>query len=68
MFEAFIYCLKDQGFINKTKQKQVKYLEARSKSQTRTVYLLPKIHKPVNTWTDSNAPPGRPIISDCGPD
>ena len=33
---------------------------------TRTFYLLPKIHKPVNTWPDNNTPPGRLIISDCG--
>ena len=62
-FNSIICCLKDEGHIN---DKQVKYLEARSKSQTRIFYLLPKIHKPVNTWTDSNTPPGRPIISDCG--
>ena len=62
-FNSIIYCLKDEGHIN---DKQVKYLAAMSKSQTRTFYLLPKIHKPVNTWTDSNTPPGRPIISDCG--
>ena len=43
-FNAIIYCLKDQGHIN---DKQVKYQAARSKSQTRTFYLLPKIHKPV---------------------
>ena len=60
---AIIYCWQHEGHINK---KQVKYLAARSKSQTRNFYLLPKIHKPVNTWTDSNTPPGRPIISDCG--
>ena len=62
-FNAIIYSLQDEGHINK---KQVKYLAARSKSQRRNFYLLPKIHKPVNTWTDSNTPPGRPIISDCG--
>ena len=61
MFNAIICCLKDEGHIN---DKQVKYLAARSKSQTRTFYLLSKIHKPVNTWTDNNIPPGRPIISD----
>ena len=62
-FNSIICCLKDEGRIN---DKQVKYLAARSKSQTRKFYLLPKIHKAVNTWTDSNTPPGRPIISDCG--
>ena len=60
-FNAIIYCLKDQGHIS---DKQVKYLAARSKSQKRTFYLFPKIHKPVNTWTGSNKPPGRPVISD----
>ena len=62
-FNVIIYCLKDQGHIN---NKQVKYLAARSKSQTRKLYLLQKIRKPINTWIDSNTPPGRPIISDCG--
>ena len=62
-FIAIIYRLQDKGHINK---KQVKYLAAKSKSQTRTFYLLRKIHKPVNTWTNSNTPPCRPIISDCG--
>ena len=50
MFNAIIYCLQDEGHINK---KQVIYLAARSKSQTRKFYPLPKFHKPVNTWTDS---------------
>ena len=63
MFNAIIYCLIDEGHIN---DKHVKYLASRSKSQTRKVYLLPKMHTPVNTWTDSNTPTGRPIISDCG--
>ena len=49
-FNSIICCLKDEGHIN---EKQVKYLAARSKSQTRKFCLLPKIHKPVNTWTDS---------------
>ena len=40
-FNAIIYCLQDEGHFNK---KQVKYLATRSKSQTRKVYLLPKIH------------------------
>ena len=62
-FNTIIECLKDDGHINK---KQAKYLEARVESQTRKFYLLPKIHKPVNSWTDVNTPPGRPIISDCG--
>ena len=31
------------------------------------MYLLPKIHKPVDKWSISNKmPPGRPIVSDCG--
>ena len=59
-FNPNIYCLKYEGHINK---KQVKYQAAISISQTSTFYLLPKIH---NTWTDSNTPPGRPLISDYG--
>ena len=30
----------------------------------RRFYLLPKIHKPLDKWTDHNTPQGRPIISD----
>ena len=62
-FNAIIYFLNDERHINK---KLVNYLAARSKSQTNKLYLLPKIHKPVNTWTDSYTPHGRPLISDYG--
>ena len=30
----------------------------------RKFYLLPKIHKPIEKWLDSQTPPGRPIVSD----
>ena len=31
---------------------------------TRKFYILPKIHKEINKWTNPFCPPGRPIISD----
>jgi hypothetical protein len=47
-------------------QKQFKYLVAKRDSKPRTFYLLPKIHKAIDSWSDPMIPPGRPIISDCG--
>jgi hypothetical protein len=34
----------------------------------RIFYLLPKIHKPINTWPNPSMPAGRPIVSDCSSD
>ena len=46
--------------------KQLCYLAPPIIPRPRQMYLLPKIHKPVETWKCSgNMPPGRPIISDC---
>ena len=46
--------------------KQLSYLAPPIVPRARQMYLLPKIHKPVETWKCSgNMPPGRPIISDC---
>jgi uncharacterized protein (UPF0297 family) len=50
----------------KITEKQHKYLFAKLESKPRTFYLLPKIHKPIDSWLDPMSPPGRPIISDCG--
>lgn len=51
-----------EGFITKD---QLKYLSGPDLYQNRTFYLLPKIHKDVNSWPIPNKmPEGRPIVSD----
>ena len=46
--------------------KQMCYLKPPIDPRPRQMYLLPKIHKAVETWNFSGKmPPGRPIISDC---
>lgn len=46
---------------------QFLYLKGQSPYRPRYFYLLPKIHKPPDTWTvPHKIPPGRPIVSDCG--
>ena len=58
--------LKTKGYL---KPSQVKYLSPDRNCKPRTFYMLPKIHKPMAKWTVKNkAPPGRPIVSDCGSD
>ncbi len=45
---------------------QVDYLKPPSSPRPRQFYLLPKIHKDLDSWTIPNEmPPGRPIVSDC---
>lgn len=47
--------------------KQLKYLMGPDTPKARHLYLLPKIHKPPDSWTvPHRIPPGRPIVSDCG--
>lgn len=46
--------------------KQMCYLKPPVDPRPRQMYLLPKIHKALDTWKiDGKMPPGRPIISDC---
>lgn len=47
-------------------KKQFDYLRADSSTcRNRIFYLLPKIHKPVDSWPQTGMPEGRPIVSDC---
>lgn len=47
--------------------KQLTYLYGPDSPRPRLFYLLPKIHKPPQSWTvPFSVPAGRPIISDCG--
>jgi hypothetical protein len=62
-FNGILQEMADKKAITK---KQFKYLTAKRDSNPRTFYLLPKIHKPIESWSDPMIPPGRPIISDCG--
>lgn len=56
--------LKAKKFIN---HKQARYLKGLEEPRERRFYVLPKIHKPPETWTvPFQVPPGRPIVSDCG--
>ena len=55
--------MKAEGYIS---SKELDYLQATDTDRARTFYLLPKIHKPKETWTFPNMPQGRPICSDCG--
>lgn len=54
--------LKNRHFIS---QKQLEYLQPPNDPRPRHMYLLPKIHKPIEKWPTPHQPPGRPIISDC---
>ena len=50
-------------------KKQVEYLMVPENPRDRKFYLLPKIHKERNKWTQNfKTPPGRPIVSDCSSD
>ncbi len=54
---------------NKLDKKQLEYLKVKDNSRERRFYLLPKIHKEREKWTDDlKNPPGRPIVSDCDSD
>ena len=46
-------------------RKQYNFLQAKESDSNRLFYLLPKIHKPLDTWIAPDTPPGRPIVSDC---
>ena len=47
-------------------EKQFNYLKPPDNPRPRRFYTLPKIHKPIESWTvPSKVPPGRPIISNC---
>jgi hypothetical protein len=52
----------NDGFISK---KQLEYLSGPDDTRPRRFYILPKIHKNINTWPIPNKmPPGRPVVSD----
>ena len=46
--------------------KELNFLLPPTKPRDRRFYMLPKTHKPLESWTIPNKmPPGRPIVSDC---
>ena len=55
--------LQEEGFITK---RQMLHLSGPDSPRCRLFYLLPKIHKKLETWPIPGIPPGRPIVSDCG--
>ncbi|KAI2647985.1 hypothetical protein H4Q32_026593 [Labeo rohita] len=55
--------LLEEGNLHK---KQADYLIGEQIPRSRRFYILPKIHKPRDTWPTPNMPPGRLTVSDCG--
>lgn len=55
--------MRDKAVIS---EKQFHYLKPPEQPRPRRFYTLPKIHKPMDSWTvPSKIPPGRPIVSNC---
>ena len=47
-------------------EKQFEYLRPPNEPRPRRFYIIPKIHKPPDSWTvPLKIPPGRPIVSNC---
>lgn len=64
LIHPILYTLKTSRFIN---HKQLQYLKGDPLPRPRKFYLLPKIHKPPDSWPiPYKVPSGRPIVSDCG--
>ena len=64
LIHGLVQKLYDQKYIS---HKQLIYLYGPENPRPRLFYLLPKIHKPPESWTvPSKIPAGRPIVSDCG--
>ena len=63
LIEDILKDLKDASYIS---DKQFNYLKPDKNPRPRRLYMLPKIHKPIEKWTIPNKiPTGRPIVSDC---
>lgn len=64
MIREILTKLRETDYIT---DKQMLYLMGPDPPRPRLFYLLPKIHKPPETWTvPFVTPSGRPIVSDCG--
>ena len=63
-FHSLLQDIHANGYIDR---KQFDYLRVGDFPKDRTFYMLPKIHKDVEKWTN-DVPPGRPIVSDCDSD
>ena len=61
--EGVVSTLLRSGFISK---RQASYLAGEVRPRPRRFYLLPKVHKPRDKWSNPFMPPGRPIVSDSG--
>lgn len=63
MIKQIAQTLHDKKFIN---AKQKTYLIGSEEPRARRSYMLPKIHKEREKWSEPyETPPGRPIVSDC---
>jgi hypothetical protein len=64
-YNALLDKIHNKSLINK---KELEYLSVSDNPRDRQFYMLPKIHKDRDTWTNPITPPGRPIVSDCDSD
>lgn len=53
---------------NLISETQLRYLWPPNDAKLRTLYFLPKIHKPLEAWVNKRSPKGRPIVSDLQSD
>jgi hypothetical protein len=61
---AILQTMYDNGAID---DRQLAFLSAKHTDRGRRFYMLPKIHKPVEKWSQpGKMPEGRPIVSDSG--
>ena len=64
--EKITEILKEMNTKELISNKQLMYLKPPPNPRPRRFYTLPKIHKPIQSWTKpQKIPPGRPIISNC---
>ena len=47
-------------------RREMTALQPPAQPSSRTLFMLPKIHKPSTSWSFSCVPPARPIVSDVG--
>lgn len=63
MINTILEEMRDDGYVT---DKQLAFLRASDKDRQRIFYVLPKIHKPPDSWPQpGRMPEGRPIVSDC---
>ena len=65
-YNTILRKMHEKSYLN---EEQLEYLQVLQNPRERKFYMLPKIHKDQNTWSNNlKTPPGRPIVSDCESD